>query len=258
MSTSISHATCLLFTPPFRLSMNLFFAPDFSVQSPFLPEDEARHALKVLRFEVGDPIYVTDGRGSFYEATIATADAKKCRVDVLSHESEYGKKGFSIHVAVAPTKNMDRTEWLVEKCVEIGVDKISFVLCERSERRHFNTERAEKIAVSAMKQSLKAYLPRIGELAPLRDFLLNASPGHNYIAHLVEGERQLLQHVAPIGSSYCVLIGPEGDFTSGEVAGAIERGFIPVSLGESRLRTETAGIAACHTLNLINSGLLQK
>jgi 16S rRNA (uracil1498-N3)-methyltransferase len=238
--------------------MHLFFAPDFSVERPFLPEEEARHALKVLRLGVGDAVRVTDGRGNFYEATVAGADAKKCRLAVRHHEPESGKKGFSIHVAVAPTKNTDRTEWLVEKCVEIGVDQISFVLCERSERRHFNPERVEKIAVAAMKQSLKAYLPQLDELVPLRDFLQRPLPGHKYIAHLVEGERQLLQRVAPTGGSYCVLIGPEGDFTPGEVAAALASGFVPVSLGESRLRTETAGIVACHILNLVNSGLAEK
>ncbi len=235
--------------------MHLFFAPDFSVERPFLPEEEARHALKVLRLGVGDAVRVTDGHGNFYEAILAAADAKKCRLAVQRHEPESGKRGFTIHVAVAPTKNTDRTEWLVEKCVEIGVDQISFVLCERSERRHFNPDRVEKVAVAALKQSLKAYLPPLGELVPLHDFLQRTPPGHNYIAHLVEGERQLLQRVAPLGGSYCVLIGPEGDFTPGEVAAALARGFVPVSLGESRLRTETAGIVACHTLNLINNGL---
>ncbi|CAA9301240.1 MAG: 16S rRNA (uracil(1498)-N(3))-methyltransferase [uncultured Cytophagales bacterium] len=234
--------------------MHLFYAPDFSQDRPFLPEEEARHALKVLRLDVGDPLRVTDGRGNLYEASIAGADPKKCRLAVLRHEPEFGKRGFSIHVAVAPTKNADRTEWLVEKCVEIGVDRLSFVLCERSERRHFNPDRVEKIAVAAMKQSLKAYLPEMGELVSLREFLKNPPPGHNYIAHLEEGERRLLQHAAPAGGSYCVLIGPEGDFTPGEVAAALGSGFVPVSLGESRLRTETAGVVACHILNLLNSG----
>jgi 16S rRNA (uracil1498-N3)-methyltransferase len=238
--------------------MHLFFAPDFSVERPILPEEEARHALKVLRLGIGDVVRVTDGRGNFYEATVAAADAKKCRLAVLRHEPESSKKGFTIHVAVAPTKNTDRTEWMVEKCVEIGVDQISFVLCERSERRYFNPDRVEKIAVAAMKQSLKANLPQLGELVPLREFLKRTLPGHKYIAHLVEGERQLLQRVVPAGGTYCVLIGPEGDFTPGEVAAALASGFAPVSLGESRLRTETAGIVACHILNLVNSGLAEK
>ena len=238
--------------------MHLFFAPDFSAERPFLPEEEARHALKVLRLGIGDAVRVTDGRGSFYEATVAGADAKKCRLAVLRHEPESGKKSFTIHVAVAPTKNTDRTEWLVEKCVEIGVDQISFVLCERSERRHFNPDRVEKIAVAAMKQSLKAYLPQLDELVPLHEFLQRPLPGHKYIAHLVEGERQLLQRVVPAAGAYCVLIGPEGDFSPGEVAAALGNGFVPVSLGESRLRTETAGIVACHILNLVNSGPAEK
>ncbi len=234
--------------------MHLFFAPDFSAEQPFLPEEEARHALKVLRLDVGDTVHVTDGRGNLYAGTIAGAEAKKCRLVVLRHEPESGKRGFTIRVAVAPTKSADRTEWLVEKCVEIGVDQISFVLCERSERRHFNLDRVEKIAVSAMKQSLKAYLPQLEELVPLRKFLQSMPAGHKYIAHLVEGERQLLQHAAPASGTYCVLIGPEGDFTPSEVVAAQAGGFVPVSLGMSRLRTETAGIVACHILNLVNSG----
>ncbi len=233
--------------------MHLFFAPEFSNNRPFLPEDEAKHALKVLRLEAGATVNVTDGRGNLYEAAIAGTDVKKCRLTVLRHEPEYGKKGFTIHVAVAPTKNADRTEWLVEKCVEIGVDEISFINCERSERKFFKPDRVEKIAVAAMKQSLKAYLPCLNDLTPLREFLKKRMPGNNYIAHLVEGERKLLQQVVPPNSTYCVLIGPEGDFTPDEVNTAVASGFVPVSLGTSRLRTETAGVVACHILNLVNS-----
>lgn len=232
--------------------MHLFFAPAFSDDQPYLPEDDAKHALKVLRLEAGAKVRVTDGQGNLYEAVIAAPDVKKCRLTILRHEPEYGKKGFTIHLAVAPTKNADRTEWLVEKCVEIGVDQISFITCERSERKYFKPDRVEKIAVAAMKQSLKAYLPRLNALIPLREFLKNRLAGNNYIAHLVEGERKLLQHVVPPNGTYCILIGPEGDFTQDEVNTAVAGGFVPVSLGPSRLRTETAGIAACHILNLVN------
>jgi 16S rRNA (uracil1498-N3)-methyltransferase len=233
--------------------MHLFFAPEFSDDLPFLPEEEAKHALKVLRLDAGATVSVTDGLGNRYEATIAATDIKKCRLTIRRHEPEYGKKSFTIHVAVAPTKNADRTEWLVEKCVEIGVDEISFINCERSERKYFKLDRVEKIAVAAMKQSLKAYLPRLNDLIPLREFLKKRLPGNNYIAHLVEGERKLLQHIVPPNGTYCVLIGPEGDFTPDEVNVAVAAGFVPASLGSSRLRTETAGMVACHILNLVNS-----
>ncbi len=233
--------------------MHLFFAPQFSPQNPFLPEEEAGHALKVLRLPPGENVQVTDGKGNWYQAVLVTADPRKCRLRVLGHEPEYGKRNYGVHIAVAPTKNADRTEWLVEKCVEIGVDEISFVQCARSERKYFKIDRLQKIAVAATKQSLKAYLPRLNELTAFSGFLQKDLPENKYIAHLAEGERHLLQHTAPKSSNCCVLIGPEGDFTPGEIKAAGENGFRPVSLGESRLRTETAGIAACHILNLINT-----
>lgn len=233
--------------------MQLFFAPRFSADQPILPEEEAGHALKVLRLSQGDTIRVTDGDGNLFQAVIASADPRKCLLQVTAHEKDYGKKSYAIHVAVAPTKNADRTEWLVEKCVEIGISEISFVQCDRSERKHFKLDRLQKISVAATKQSVKAYLPRLNEIVPFTAFLKKEMSGKKYIAHLAEGERHLLQQVAPKNSTYCVLIGPEGDFTPGEVKLAAESGFQAVSLGESRLRTETAGIAACHILNLINS-----
>jgi 16S rRNA (uracil1498-N3)-methyltransferase len=245
--------TFRILTLCFFLPMHLFFAPQFSAENPFLPEEEASHALKVLRLSPGENVQITDGRGNWYQAMLVTADPRKCKLRVLRHDPEYGKKNYGVHIAVAPTKNADRTEWLVEKCVEIGVEEISFVQCDRSERKHFKIDRLQKIAVAATKQSLKAYLPRLNELAAFIGFLKKDLPANRYIAHLAEGERHLLQHMAPKNSNCCVLIGPEGDFTPAEVKAATENGFQPVSLGESRLRTETAGVAACHILNLINT-----
>jgi 16S rRNA (uracil1498-N3)-methyltransferase len=233
--------------------MQLFYNPDFSVSAPFLPEEEARHGIKVMRLGAGDIIYVTDGQGNMYQAEIASTDIKKCRLHIIHTHTEFGKKPYSIHLAIAPTKNADRTEWLVEKCVELGIDEISFVACERSERRVFKTDRLEKIAVSAMKQSLKAYLPAIREVVPFRQFVEKHLNGQKFVAHLEEGRRDLLQLAAVKNNSYCLLIGPEGDFSPAEIKMAQEKGFVSVSLGESRLRTETAGMAGCHILNLINN-----
>jgi 16S rRNA (uracil1498-N3)-methyltransferase len=232
--------------------MQLFYNPDFTEQSPFLPEEEARHGLKVLRMKKGDTLYVTDGKGNIFETRILTEDVKKCQLQLISH-TKTAKKPYHIHIAIAPTKNADRTEWMTEKCVELGIDQISFIACEHSERKFFKTDRVEKIAVAAMKQSLKSRLPTIHEIVPFKTFIQQPQPGQRFIAHLEEGKRELLQHVAKQNTQYCILIGPEGDFSPEEIKLAQSSGFVPVSLGESRLRTETAGIVACHILNLINS-----
>jgi 16S rRNA (uracil1498-N3)-methyltransferase len=232
--------------------MQLFYNPDFDTNTPSLPEEEARHCLKVLRMKKGDTVYITDGKGNIFETRLLTEDPKKCQLQIISTQSE-SEKPYTIHIAIAPTKNADRTEWMVEKCVELGVDQITFIACEHSERKFFKTDRVEKIAVAAMKQSLKSRLPAIHEIVPFKKFIEQPLPEQKFIAHLEEGERKLLQHLAQKDKEYCVLIGPEGDFSPEEIRMAQARGFLPVSLGESRLRTETAGIVACHILNLINS-----
>lgn len=233
--------------------MILFYNPQFSLAAPFLPEEEARHCIKVMRMNAGDALHITDGKGNLYETQIASTDVKKCRLAVTHTQTEFGKRPYYIHLAIAPTKNADRTEWLVEKCVELGIDEISFIACERSERRIFKTDRLEKIAVSAMKQSLKAYLPAMHEIIPFRQFVEKPLDGQKFVAHLDEGGREVLQKVAVKQRNYCLLVGPEGDFSPAEIRLALEKGFMPVSLGESRLRTETAGMAGCHILNLINN-----
>jgi 16S rRNA (uracil1498-N3)-methyltransferase len=233
--------------------MHLFYNPDFTPSLPILPEEEARHCIKVMRLGTGDVVHVTDGKGSLYKTQIANTDIKKCRLTIVETQQAFGQRPYYIHLAIAPTKNADRTEWLVEKCVELGIDEISFVACERSERRVFKTDRLEKIAISAMKQSLKAYLPFIHNVIPFREFVEKPLHGQKFMAHLEEGRRELLQVAAKKNNTYYLLVGPEGDFSSTEIKLATEKGFLPVSLGESRLRTETAGMAGCHILNLINN-----
>ena len=232
--------------------MQLFYNPDFDTKAPFLPEEEARHCLKVLRMKRGDTVYITDRKGNIFETRLLTEDPKKCHLQIISTQTE-PEKPYTIHIAIAPTKNADRTEWMVEKCVELGVDEISFIACEHSERKFFKTDRVEKIAVAAMKQSLKSRLPAIHEIVPFKKFIEQPLPEQKFIAHLEEGKRELLQHMAQKNKEYCVLIGPEGDFSPEEIRLAQAKGFLAVSLGESRLRTETAGIVACHILNLVNS-----
>jgi 16S rRNA (uracil1498-N3)-methyltransferase len=244
--------------------MHLFYQPNLSDGAAFLSEEESKHCAKVLRLQAKDVIFIVDGKGGFYRCEITNPDARKCAIRVLEKTTDYGKRPYSIHIAIAPTKNTDRIEWFVEKCVELGIDEISFIICEHSERRFFKTDRLEKIAVGAMKQSLKAFLPIINEAENYQSFLnritstkARAEANIKFIAYvdeaIPEGNKQLLQAVAEPKGHYCVLIGPEGDFSAKEVNLALDMEFRPVSLGESRLRTETAGIVACHLLHIIHS-----
>jgi len=230
--------------------MNLFYAPDIE-ETPFLPEDESQHTVKVLRMKPGERIHVIDGAGGLYEAEITNIHPKHCEVKIIQKTAEYGKRNHYLHIAIAPTKNMERMEWFVEKAVEIGIDEITPLACRFSERKVLNTARLQKIILSAAKQSLKAYLPKLNEMTDFRA-VAGAAGGNKYMAHCHEGEKTLLQNACRQGSPALVLIGPEGDFSREEIALATGNGFQPVSLGSSRLRTETAGIVACHTVNLLN------
>ena len=240
--------------------MHLFYQPDVTAgtATAYLPEEESRHCVKVLRLQAGEEIIVVDGKGGWYACEISRPDSRRCELWVRQSISDYCKRPYTIHIAIAPTKNADRMEWFVEKCVEIGVDEISFVITQHSERRFFKIDRLSKIAVGAMKQSLKAFLPVMHEVIHFPEFLERVNPaGQKLIAYVDEGitagERKLLQEVAKPNGQYCVLIGPEGDFSTSEVSQAVRSGYRPVSLGESRLRTETAGIVACHLLHTIHA-----
>jgi 16S rRNA (uracil1498-N3)-methyltransferase len=232
--------------------MNIFYEP-FIKQSLKLNEEESRHAIKVLRLNVGEQLYIVDGKGGFYTCEIRIAHEKKCEVRIIKEEQNFELADCYIHLIIAPTKNLDRIEWMVEKCVEIGIQEISFIQTRYSERKEIKTARIEKIAIGAMKQSLKAFLPKINEMITWKEFLKKEiAETQKMIAHLEEGERKLIQEIAEKKGKYAVLIGPEGDFTPDEIQQAQEKGFKPVTLGKSRLRTETAGLVACHTLNIIN------
>ena len=215
-----------------------------------LPEEEAGHCIRVLRLTEGDEILLTDGKGFFFKAAISRAHPKHCEVNILEQWEQPALWNFNLHIAVAPTKNMDRNEWLAEKATEIGFDELTFLNCRFSERKVIKTERIEKILVSAIKQSLKARLPRLNEMTDFNSFIEKDFSGQKFIAHCYEGEKPLLKDVLKKGEDTLVLIGPEGDFSEEEVKKAIEKGFIPISLGKSRLRTETAALVACHTMNM--------
>lgn len=229
--------------------MYLFYTPDIDIH-PELPEEEAAHCLRVLRLSQGDKITLTDGKGYFYEAQISVASAKRCSVSILNKTFQPLYWRGHLHLAMAPTKNMDRTEWFAEKATEIGIDEISFLNCRFSERKVLKVERIEKIVVSAVKQSLKARKPQINEMISFDKFVRQDFPGDKFIAHCYAGEKPLLKDVLSNEKDTLVLVGPEGDFSPEEVELALSCGFRSVSLGMSRLRTETAALVAAHLMNL--------
>lgn len=233
--------------------MQLFYAPDSDGNFVELPQEEARHCIQVLRHQVGDIIHWVDGLGTLYSGRIASADKRSCRLERLERQVQYGLRPFRLHLAIAPTKQIDRLEWLLEKAVEIGVDDITLLRCAHSERKQVRLDRLEKIVVAAMKQSLKAYLPRLHDMTPFPELIRSLPPDvDGYIAYVDTAAGQHLKELYRPGRDCCILIGPEGDFHPEEVLQALEAGFRQISLGPSRLRTETAAVVACSIVNLLN------
>lgn len=229
--------------------MHVFYTPDIDSKQE-LPEEEAVHCVRVLRLAQGDEIMLVDGDGCFYRACITAVNGKHCAFSVVEKRPQSPLWKGRLCIAMAPTKNMDRTEWFVEKATEIGIDEIYFLNCRYSERKVLKTERVEKIVVSAMKQSLKARKPMVHEMMTFRQLVEMDFVGDKFIAHCHEGEKLPLKHVLSGDRDTLVLIGPEGDFSEEEVALAMEHGFRPISLGPSRLRTETAALVGVHLMNL--------
>jgi len=231
--------------------MTLFYVPNLATEH-VLPEEESLHAVKVLRLKVGDELVVVDGVGGYHIAKITLPHPKRCAFELIESQFEFGKRDYKLHIAIAPTKNMDRLEWFVEKATEIGIDEITPIICRFSERKMVKAERLEKIIVSAAKQSVKAYFPKLNPQCTFDELIKNHQATQKFIAHCYNSEkRQLKTEIIPT-KDILVLIGPEGDFSKEEVDKAIKSGYLPVSLGESRLRTETAGVVACHTVSLMN------
>lgn len=229
-----------------------FFAPDI-INTLQLPEVESQHCVKVLRMRQGDNIVVTDGKGNRYQCTIVDAHPKHVYLSVNSKEFCPPHWSENITIAIAPTKNLDRIEWFAEKCTEIGINNIIPIKCAHSERKELKIERINKIVISAMKQSLKTILPIVNEMIPFEQLVTSDFDGMKFIAYCDESlpRRDLVKEYTP-GKNVMILIGPEGDFSPEEVAFAMENGFIPVTLGKSRLRTETAAVfsvAAIHALS---------
>jgi len=232
--------------------MNLFFAPDIKEGLYQLPEEESKHIVRVLRMKTGDSIFLTDGFGNMYEASIVDTTTKQCTVKTILTTREYQKRPFHLHIAIAPTKNTDRFEWFLEKSTEIGIDVITPLLCFHSERTRLKTDRLQKVVIAAMKQSLKAYLPKLDEPVEFKRFIQKPFDGEKFIAYCGQNVTDELKNIYRKDAKALILIGPEGDFSPEEVDLAKKQGYIPISLGKSRLRTETAGIVACTIINFLN------
>jgi 16S rRNA (uracil1498-N3)-methyltransferase len=229
--------------------MHIFYVQNIAGNIAILEETDSRHCILVLRMRKGDSVNLTDGKGGFYEGVIDSVNHRAVTVEIIKKEQNYGKKEYYLHVAIAPTKNIDRFEWFLEKATEIGIDEITPLLCRRSERENLRNDRLEKILVSAIKQSIKAYLPVLNPMTGFDKFISGSVEDNKYIALCSNDKRSDLIKVHNHSKTFTILIGPEGDFSQEETESAIKNGFIPVSLGASRLRTETAGIAACQIIS---------
>ena len=231
--------------------MNIFYAPDIR-QNAVLPEEESQHAAKVLRLQAGGEIRIVDGAGGYFKAIITQPHPKKCLVEIAEELPETGGRDYKLHIAIAPTKNMERFEWFIEKATEIGIDEITPIITRFSERKIIKPERLQKIIVSASKQSQKSRFPRLNPLCTFDELLNQYTAKEKFIAHCREQEKNLLQNLCKKASDTLILIGPEGDFSPEEIEKAASNHFLSISLGNSRLRTETAGIIACATLQFVN------
>ncbi len=234
--------------------MHLFYTPNIDPTHPqfFLTEEESKHAIRVLRLEVGSVVQLIDGRGGLYTAEISDAHPKRTILQIKEIATEYGKRNHYLHIAIAPTKNIERTEWFLEKATEIGIDEISLIICQRSERKDAKAERLNKIITAAIKQSLKAYHPVLNEPKALNELLAVPFDGQKFIAHCEDTDKINLSTVLNKQGRCLILIGPEGDFTRNEIDTALQNGYKAITLGDSRLRTETAALEACFEVNFLN------
>lgn len=233
--------------------MQLFYNPNIteSTSEIHFSKEESKHIIKVLRKTWGDILHITNGQGYMFQAEISQADLKNCKAEIVSKE-HIQKRTYQVHLAVAPTKMNDRYEWFLEKATEIGIDRITPIICDHSERKVIKPERFEKIIQSAMKQSLQCYLPILSPALTFKEFVKQDISGQKLIAHCEASKRQSFKSQILAKNDVTILIGPEGDFSVKEIEMALQHDYIPVTLGETRLRTETAAIAACHSVAFIN------
>jgi 16S rRNA (uracil1498-N3)-methyltransferase len=233
--------------------MQIFYCREISHGKALFTREESRHCLKVLRMREGEEITFTDGHGNLYQGVINEADPSAMSATVTSVIHDYGKRGYRLHIAISPLKNDDRLEWFIEKAVETGIDEITPLLCARTEKSRIRRERLESLILSAMKQSVKSYLPRLNNPVRFIDFIAGVYAGKRIIASCDPAiERMTVTSSFGRGDDVVIMIGPEGDFTLEEVTAALQAGFQPVHIGPSRLRTETAGVVACCSVYLSN------
>jgi 16S rRNA (uracil1498-N3)-methyltransferase len=241
--------------------MHVFYTPDINSDQYVLNEEESRHCIKVLRLGRGAVVQLIDGRGGLYAAEITDVAKRNVNLKVLDVSHDYQKRKHHLHIAIAPTKNIDRLEWFLEKATELGIDEITPLICERSERKAVKEDRLFKVITAAVKQSLQAYHPVLNPQKSLAEFLRSGisaerpevSSSQKFIAHCLDSEaKAYISRLAKPSERYTVLIGPEGDFTPQEITLAIQDGYQPVTLGNTRLRTETAALAACFEINYLN------
>ncbi len=233
-------------------AMHVFYSDLIEGNSHVLDKEESHHCVRVLRLRTGDKLFLTDGKGLWCTARLEDANPRASRLTIEEQQREYGRRSFHLHVAIAPTKQIDRFEWFLEKATECGIDEITPVLCQQSERRVIKPERLQKVIAGAMKQSMRAYLPRLNPALSLQDFLGQELPSQAFIAHCGGGERLSFQSTCKAGEDVVFLVGPEGDFSEEEVSAAMDRGFQPITLGPHRLRTETAALVLCVQANSLN------
>lgn len=233
--------------------MHLFYTPSLLPTSSMvsLSEEESKHCVKVLRMRIGNELLLLDGKGGRYHATIIKDNPQKVDIQIITYTKDV-KKFASLHIGIAPPKNIERLEWFLEKATEVGIVEITPLYCEHSERKDLRIDRLQKVIISAMKQSRNSYLPKLNELTKYKEFVEKAKAQHKMMAHCAIGEKQYIHQILTPNADALILIGPEGDFSSKEITFAIEHQFNPISLGNSRLRTETAALQSCIEFNIFN------
>ena len=233
--------------------MQIFYAPDITGECYTLDENESKHIIRVLRMTKGDSVRLIDGKGNLYEGIISIPDSKECSIAITSIIRDFEKRNYRLHIGISPLKNTERFEWFIEKSVEIGIDEITPLICKNTEKQGIKIERVDKLVISAMKQSLKSYKTLFNDISLFNDFIKKDIKGIRMIAHCDDSfSRRKISDLISKNEDAIIVIGPEGDFSKEEIRSAFDNNFLSVHLGKSRLRTETAGIAACHSMYFIN------